>query len=120
MLWDLPIETGSLTNLAEYVKLLSGHQLDLITGAVLPQPPEELQKTFKTLTDENSPDFKVSQDDVINWYLREAKASEAAEQRDAAVFHWQHLVDANPNDQNYQDHLRRAQEQLKMTSEAKP
>jgi WD40 repeat protein len=119
MLWDLPIERGSLTNLAELVKLLSGHQLDL-TGAVLPQRPEELQKTFEGLTAERPPNFIVSQDDVINWYLREAEASERAEQADAEVFHWQHLVDAKPDDQNYQDHLQRAREQLRRTNEAKP
>jgi WD40 repeat protein len=108
MVWDLPMKAGSLEDLAELVKLLSGHQLDSTTGTVLPRRPEDLEQTWQKLLAHPPQDFTVSPDDIINWYLREAEASEKAEQWSAAAFHWSYLVKAEPTNQIYLDHRNRA------------
>jgi len=114
-LWELPIETRSLKDLAQLAKVLSGHQLDL-TGAVLPQAPEDLQNAWEILLAQHQRDFIVSQDDVINWHLREAEASEKEEQWSAALFHWNYLNQAEPDNQTYHDRLNRVRDLLNRTN----
>lgn len=115
MLWELPIETRSLEELAELAKVLSGHRRDL-TGAVLPQAPEALQAAWERLRVQHPKDFTVSQDDVINWHLREAEASENSKQWSAAVFHWNSLVQANLGNQIYTNRLNGARARLNATN----
>ena len=121
MLWELPIQTGSLEDLAERVKLLSGHQLDL-TGAVLPLRPEDLQKTWDGFKKQPPKDFIVSSNEIVQWYLREAEASEGAKPKQwgAAAFHWKCLLEIKPDDETFQDRLNHAQDQLNKSDEAKP
>jgi WD40 repeat protein len=111
-LWDLPIETRSLEELAELEKLLSGHQMDL-NGAVLPQKPADLQKTWMKLFAHPPKNFTVAPGDIIRWHIREAEACEMAQQWNSAVFHWTQLVQAKPVDKTFQDRLNHALDQLK-------
>ena len=107
--WELPMETRSLQDLAELTKVLSGVQLDL-TSATLPQPAEDLQTAWERLVTIHPKELTVSSDDVINWHLREAEASEKEDQWGAAIFHWNKLVEVNSGNQNYEDHLKRARD----------
>ena len=95
--------------------MLSGVQLDL-TGAVLPQPAEDLQTAWERLLAKRPKEFTVSPEDVINWHLREAEASEKQKQWSAAVFHWNYVVQARSDNQMYQDRLNHARDSLNTTN----
>jgi WD40 repeat protein len=115
MLWKLPVDKRGIEELNELATVLSGHRPDL-RGAVQPQTPEDLQKAWEGLLAKHPGDFSVSLDDIINWDLREAKASEGAKQWSAAVFHWNHLIQAKPDNQIYQNRLNRARDLLNSTN----
>jgi WD40 repeat protein len=89
MLWELPNETMRFEELTELAKVLSGQRTDA-RGAMVLQT--------------------VSEDEVINWHLREAEASEKAKQWSAAVFHWNYIVELKPDDQMFRDRLNRARD----------
>jgi WD40 repeat protein len=114
-LWELPSETRSLKELARLAKVLSGHELDL-TGAVLPQTPDDLQKTWEGLLPNRPKEFTVSPEDIINWHVREAEGSEKEKQWSAAVFHWNYVVQARPDNQAYLDRLNHARDSLNTTN----
>jgi WD40 repeat protein len=113
--WELPIETRSIEELAELVEVLSGHEGGF-TGVIVPQTPEDLQKTWKRLREQHPRDFTVPQADVINWHVREAEASEKGKQWGAAVFHWDYLIQTMPDNQSYHDHLNHARDHLTVTT----
>ena len=115
MLWELTIDKRSLEELAEMVTALSGYRPDN-SGAITLQTPEKLLNTWERLQAEHSINFTVSTDDFIHWHLREALASETAKQWKAAVFHWNHLVQAEPDNQSYQGHLIHARDLLNTTN----
>ena len=109
ILWELPLEKRRLEELAKLAMVLSGHQRDFM-GAVLPQKPEDLQKSWERLRADNPKEFTASQDDINNWHLGEAQASEEAKQWSAAVFHWNCLTEAKPAEQTYLDRLNHARD----------
>ena len=112
MLWQLPRETRSLDELAELSKVLSGQQWDS-RGVIVTQDQADLLKAWEKLRAKSAKDFAVSEDDILNWHVREAESCEQEEQWSAAVFHWEALLKAKPDNKNYQDHLTRARDRLK-------
>jgi WD40 repeat protein len=109
MLWELPIDKRGLEKLVEVVAVLSGYRPDDM-GAIALQTPEQLQSTWERLRSGDSKDFTVSPDDVVQWHLLEAEASEAACQWRAAEFHWKQLVQVRPDEKTYQERLRGVRE----------
>jgi hypothetical protein len=116
MLWELPIETRSVNELSNISEMLSGNQKYFMEGVMpltLRRTPEILRRTWEFFFVSHPTDVIASSDDVINWYLREAEASERAEQWNAAVFHWGCLTNAEPTNRFYLDRLNRAQDLAK-------
>jgi WD40 repeat protein len=123
MIWELPIDKRSPEELAELVTVLSGYRADK-SGAITLQTPEELLNAWEKFKSEHRSDFTVSADDIVNWHLLEAQACESeakdpenevgafesAKQWKAAEFHWNRLVQAKPDDRNFQEHLKHARE----------
>jgi WD40 repeat protein len=112
MLWQLAIGRRSLEQLTQLAEVLSGNQTYL-HGAVRPQRPEELQKAWELLRVRQPTDFIVSTEDIVNWYLHQAEVSDEAKQWSAAAFHWKHLIEADPTNRIYLDHLNRARDNAK-------
>jgi WD40 repeat protein len=117
MLWKLPVGARSIEELGLLANVLSSHQRDS-SGAVLPQTPPGLLESYQTLLKQHRNDLQVSPDDITNWHLREAEASERANQWSAAVFHWNELIKLDPKEQTFQDRLNSAREQLNRTNAA--
>jgi hypothetical protein len=115
MLWELPIETRGVDELAQVVKVLSGYQSDSV-GATPAQNPEGVQNAWRILLAQHQKEVLVHQEDIINWHLREAEASEKEKQWSAAVFHWNCLVQAQPDNQTYHDRLNHARDALNTPS----
>ena len=101
-LWELPRDGHPLEDLARMAQLLSGHQRDY-TGGVLPQTSESLRDVWQKLRTEYPTDFAVSRNEIIAWHQREAAASEAEKNWSAAVFHWDRLIEAKPEEQSFRD-----------------
>ena len=113
ILEELPIDNRSIPELGELVEVLSGYRT-YITG--IPLTPEELQNIWERVRAEHPTNFTSSSEDIINWYLHEADASERVEQWSAAAFHLSYLAAAKPDNQTYRDRLNRARELANRTN----
>jgi WD40 repeat protein len=115
MIWKLSNEGRTIDELALLASVLSGHQ-QAYTGSVPPQTPDGLLVAYQRLRKQRPNDFEVSPADVIKWHLREAEASEKADQWTAAVLHWNELIKLDPKEQTFHDRLDHARGQLNRTN----
>src|SRR5262249_14795808 len=115
MLWELRGDSRSLQDLALLAQLLSGYQQDY-AGASSEKTLTQARDAWRSLRARYTNDFTVSAEEVGGWHLREAAASELEGQWRAAVFHWDYLVLARPEDPVFRERRIQAQEKLRQTS----
>ena len=81
-------------------------------GGGLPLETGALRSAWEKLSARHSSEFTVSPDELSAWHQREAEDSEKAGQWSAAVFHWEQLTRAKPEDQTLSGRLAAARQKL--------
>jgi WD40 repeat protein len=110
-LWDLAPDPRPVDELMLLGQLLSGRKAEQIGGG-LPLETGALRSAWEKLSARHSSEFTVSPDELSAWHQREAEDSEKAGQWSAAVFHWEQLTRAKPEDQTLSGRLVAARQKL--------
>jgi hypothetical protein len=111
-LWSLLPDSRSVEDLARLSRLVSKHEIDP-TGAAFPLGRDALKALWNDLRFRHPQDFEVSEDDALRWHRREAEASEDAGQWQAALFHWERLMEMRPGEPFFHQRRERARAAVK-------
>ena len=112
-IWRLPdIEERSVADVQMMSRLLTGHRLDRDEAGLVPVPVAELLAAWKQLNARYRSDFTVLTADAIAWRERQALACELTHDWTAAVYHLDHLMNAEPQETAWRQRREHAIRQL--------
>jgi WD40 repeat protein len=95
-LLEFPRDSRRVEDLVALSELLSGHTIDR-NGGALPLTKPALRQVWAALQARDPGERARAGADLIRWHEAEAQASEKEKQWTAALFHWERLLKARPD-----------------------
>jgi hypothetical protein len=96
--WKLPSETRNTEYLSRLARLLSGSPSGERNAT---NTAAECQKAWNQLHAECLNDFTVTPEQIIQWDVRQAEASERTDQWPTALLYWRRLIRARPENMTF-------------------
>ncbi|MBI4660817.1 MAG: protein kinase, partial [Verrucomicrobia bacterium] len=98
--WELNEERRPAEDLVLLARVLSGQEIDA-NGSLSPLEPAALSNAWQRLRLKYPAAFTTTTDDLVRWNWDESEAAAKAKQWSGALFHLDHLINAQPTNKLY-------------------
>lgn len=102
--WELNLDLMEAQDLATAAGLLTSTEEGRFSSLNL-QPTNSLETTWKYLRNKYPERYEVTDKQIAVWHEHQARKSESAGRKSAAVFHWKQIQRLRPNDATVTKHL---------------